>query len=237
MVEGLSFDVAEGECVGLVGQSGAGKTTVARCLAGLHPVDQGRLVLRGHELASLLRHRPPGQRHLVQLVSQDPGSSLNPRRTVASTLVRPQRRLHGVDHGTAVEQARLLLRLVGLPPHVAGRLPGQLSGGEAQRVAVARGLSARPDVLVCDEITSALDAGSTATVMDLLDELRQRLRLALVFVTHDHRLLDRHADRVIVLGSVAAPDGVPANREPRPASRPASREPVRREPVHRGKET
>ncbi|RKT17046.1 peptide/nickel transport system ATP-binding protein [Streptomyces sp. 1114.5] len=196
---GVSFEVAAGECVALLGLSGAGKTTLARCVSGHHRPDRGTVELHGEPLPAGLRARSVDQRRRVQLIAQDATLSLNPRRTVASALVRPLRRLHGLGREAAAAEADRLLALVDLDPALADRYPHQLSGGQRQRVAIARALAARPDVLICDEVTASLDVRVQAGVLDLLNGLRARLGLAVVFITHDLGVLARVADRVLVL--------------------------------------
>ncbi|WP_406207821.1 ABC transporter ATP-binding protein [Kitasatospora sp. NBC_01560] len=196
---GVSFEVAAGECVALLGLSGAGKTTVARCVSGHHRPDSGSIELDGRPLPAGLRARSVDQRRRIQLIAQDATLSLNPRRTVGSALIRPLRRLHGMDRAQAGSEADRLLSLVDLDPGLAGRYPQQLSGGQRQRVAIARALAARPDVLLCDEITASLDTRVQADVLALLNGLRAELGLAVVFITHDLGVLARVADRVLVL--------------------------------------
>ena len=199
VVRDVSFDVAAGECVALFGVSGSGKTTLARCLSGTHVRDAGSVSLHGEPLAARVTDRTVPQRRRIQLVPQHSAGSLNPRRTVGAAIRRPLRRLHGLDRAAAREETARLLELVGLPATFAGRFPAQLSGGQRQRVTIARALAARPDLLVCDEMTSSLDAGVQAKVLDLVADLRERLGLALVVITHDRAVLARLADRVLVL--------------------------------------
>ncbi|MFJ8313372.1 MULTISPECIES: ATP-binding cassette domain-containing protein [unclassified Streptomyces] len=186
VLDGIELDVQAGGCLSLVGPSGGGKTTLLRCLAGLHSDRTGALRLDDRALAAGVRHRAREDLRLLQLVPQDPYDSLNPRHTVERIVARPLR-LFRPDLGTDARRAEVhrLLERVGLDPAHAHRRPGQLSGGQRQRVALARALAAGPRVLLCDEVTSALDAPAAATVLALLDELRRDLGLALVVVTHD----------------------------------------------------
>ena len=199
VVRDVSFDVAAGECVALFGVSGSGKTTLARCLSGTHVRDAGSVSLHGEPLAARVTDRTVPQRRRIQLVPQHSAGSLNPRRTVGAAISRPLRRLHGLDRAAAREETARLLELVGLPATFAGRFPAQLSGGQRQRVTIARALAARPDLLVCDEMTSSLDTAVQEKVLDLVSDLRERLGLALVVITHDRAVLARLADRVLVL--------------------------------------
>ncbi len=195
----VSFTISTGECVALVGESGSGKTTIARCVAGLHPPARGRLLLDGAELAPLARDRSKEARRRIQIVFQNPNDSLNPRHRVAQSIARPARLLRDLSRAAAEAEVSELLERVRLPARLAQRFPGELSGGERQRVAIARALAARPELVVCDEITSALDVSVQAAVLELLAELRQELGLALLFITHDLGVVASVADRVLVL--------------------------------------
>ena len=198
-VAGVSFSIASGECLALVGESGSGKTTIARCIAGLHRPRSGRIDLSGTPLAAKAAARPREARRRLQLVFQNPYDSLNPRHTVAKTIARPVRLLRGLTAKDAESEVASLLESVRLPTRLAGRLPRQLSGGERQRVALARALAARPDVLICDEITSALDVSVQAAVLDILEDLRKELGLSMLFITHNLGVVTAVADRVLVL--------------------------------------
>jgi peptide/nickel transport system ATP-binding protein len=195
----VSFTLAGGECVALVGESGSGKTTIARCLAGLHPPAAGRILLDGTPLAARARSRSREQRRRIQLVFQNPYDSLNPRHRVADAVARPARVLRDLTSGEAQAEVTGLLERVRLPARIAGRFPGELSGGERQRVAIARALAAQPDVLICDEVTSALDVSVQAAVLEVLAELRADLGVSLVFISHDLGVVASVADRVLVL--------------------------------------
>jgi peptide/nickel transport system ATP-binding protein len=198
-VDDVSFAVSSGECVALVGQSGSGKTTVARCVVGLHPPAAGAIRLDGVQLAARAGARSRQQRRRIQIVFQNPFESLNPRQSVAEAVSWPAQTLGGLGKQEAREQVDRLLERVRLPARMARRFPGELSGGERQRVAVARALAARPDLLVCDEVTSALDVSVQAATLDLLAELRRDLGLAMLFITHDLGVVAAVADRVLVL--------------------------------------
>jgi peptide/nickel transport system ATP-binding protein len=195
----VSFAVAAGECVALVGESGSGKTTIARCVAGLHAPAGGRILLDGEPLAALAAGRTREERRRVQIVFQNPYDSLNPRHRVADSIARPARTLRGLSRKEAEAAVARLLDRVRLPARLAQRFPGELSGGERQRVAIARALAADPDLIVCDEITSALDVSVQAAVLELLAELRAELGLALLLITHDLGVVASVADRVLVL--------------------------------------
>ncbi|MDQ3671299.1 MAG: ABC transporter ATP-binding protein [Actinomycetota bacterium] len=198
-VEDVSFELATGESVALVGESGSGKTTIARCVAGLHAPSSGRILLDGVPLAGRARDRTREQRRRLQIVFQNPYDSLNPRRRIRDEIARPARILRGVSAAAAEREVAELLERVRLPSRLAGRFPAELSGGERQRVAIARALAARPEIVVCDEITSALDVSVQAAVLELLAELRSELGLSLLFISHDLGVVATVADRILVL--------------------------------------
>ena len=198
-VRDVAFTVAPGECLALVGPSGSGKTTIARCIAGLHHPAAGLIQWQEEALAPAARRRTREQRRRIQLVFQNPSDSLNPRQPVGTAIARPDRLLHGETKAGARAHVAALLERVRLPAAIADRYPGELSGGEQQRVALARALAARPQLLICDEITSALDVSVQAAVLDLLAQLRAELSLAMLFISHDLGVVAHVADRVVVL--------------------------------------
>jgi peptide/nickel transport system ATP-binding protein len=199
--DGVSFAVEGGACVALVGESGSGKTTIARCIVGLHPPKSGAILIEGRPLALLAGQRTREQRRAVQIVFQNPYDSLNPRRSVEDAISWPVRALRALSAQQARQEVARLLEQVRLPAGLARRYPGELSGGERQRVAIARALAAAPRLLVCDEVTSALDVSIQAAVLDLLAELRRELQLSLLFISHDLGVVASVADRVLVLES------------------------------------
>lgn len=199
VLDGVGLTLAPGDCLSVVGPSGCGKTTLLRCLAGLDIPTRGEIHLDGEVLAGDVRHREPGQRRRVQLVPQDPYASLNPRHTAAAIVGRPlvfRTDIPATRRSAEVDQ---LLAQVGLDPELGGRLPGALSGGQRQRVALARALAAGPEVLLCDEVTSALDPSVAAAVTELIAGLRAELGIAVVMVTHDLSVAARLGGRVAVL--------------------------------------
>lgn len=198
-VHDVSFDLKHGECLALVGESGSGKTTIARSIAGLHPIAGGEIRLGGQALSGIARQRTVDQRRRIQLIFQNPASSLNPRQSIRTAIARPARFLRGLSRQQAAAEVAELLDLVRLPSKAADRRPGEMSGGELQRVAIARALAAKPEVLVCDEITSALDVSVQAAVLELLRDLRTQLGLSALFITHDFGVVAETADSVIVL--------------------------------------
>ena len=195
----VSFTLGRGECVALVGESGSGKTTIARTIAGLHSLSAGRIVLDGAELPATARHRSRTQRQRIQLVFQDPSDALNPRHSVRGAVARPAQVLRDLSRAEADAEVERLLSLVRLPEKIAERYPAELSGGERQRVGIARALAATPEVLICDEITSALDVSVQAAVLNLITDLRESLGLSLLLITHDLGVVSTIADRVLVL--------------------------------------
>ena len=184
-----------------MGESGSGKTTIARCVAGLHSPSAGTILLAGEQLAPRARSRTRQQRRQLQIVFQNPYDSLNPRRRIRDEIARPARLLRGISAADAEAEVVRLLERVRLPSRLADRFPGELSGGERQRVAIARALAAGPELLVCDEITSALDVSVQAAVLELLQELRAELGLSLLFISHDLAVVGTVADDVLVLES------------------------------------
>ena len=199
VAEDVSFVVKRGSCLALVGESGSGKTTIARAIAGLHPPTSGRILLSGEEVAGPVRHRSIRQRQRVQLVWQNPADALNPRRTVGDAISRPVQLLRKMDRRERRLEVDRLLDCVRLPASVAARYPAELSGGERQRVAIARALAAQPDLILCDEITSALDVSVQAAILQLLKDLQKDLGLSLLFITHDLGVVASIADEVLVL--------------------------------------
>jgi oligopeptide/dipeptide ABC transporter ATP-binding protein len=204
VASGVSFTVRRGSCVALVGESGSGKTSIARAVAGLIAPTGGTIRLNGQNLLPLARNRSVEQRRRVQLVFQNPGDALNPRRTVGDQIGRPARLLRGVSRSDIGAEVDRLLSAVRLPNRMKNRYPSELSGGERQRVAIARALAAGPEVIVCDEITSALDVSVQAAVLELLTSLRTEADVSLLFITHDLGVVAAVADEVLVLdrGSV-----------------------------------
>jgi peptide/nickel transport system ATP-binding protein len=197
--DGVRFAVDRGACVALVGESGSGKTTIARAIAGLHEISGGRILLDGKELPSLARQRTVAQRRAIQLISQNPSDALNPRRTIRDAIERPARQLRKLNKAATAAEVNGLLEQVRLPARLASRYPAELSGGERQRAAIARALAAQPEVLLCDEVTSALDVSVQAAVLDVLNELRRELGVSVLFITHDLGLVAVIADQTLVL--------------------------------------
>jgi peptide/nickel transport system ATP-binding protein len=199
VLRGVDLAVHAGESVMLLGESGSGKTTLSRCVAGLADEFAGTVELDGVPLARSTRQRSTAQRRELQYVFQSPFSSLNPRKTIGQSIEVPLVWLTTMDRTARQDRVRQILEQVRLDPAMVHRLPDQLSGGQRQRAAIARTLVTAPRLLVCDEVTSALDVSVQATIIDLLGELRTELGMAMLFVTHNIALARHVADRIVVL--------------------------------------
>ncbi|GGX66460.1 ABC transporter ATP-binding protein [Streptomyces hiroshimensis] len=208
----VGFSVAPGSSTGIVGPSGSGKTTLLRVLAGLQHPDAGALTLDGRPLHAGARRRSRAQQRRIQLIPQNPLGALNPARTVGATLARPLRLHRTAAKADVPDRVAELLDHVGLPADFARRYPHELSGGQRQRVSIARALAPGPDVLLCDEVTSALDPGTAAAVMDLLTRLRTERRLTLVVVSHELRLVAACTETVHVLEAGRVTGSGPSRR-------------------------
>jgi peptide/nickel transport system ATP-binding protein len=197
-VKGVSLQLPRGATLGIVGESGSGKSTLARCIVRLIDPDKGSIVLEGKDWAKMTREGVRRETRHIQMVFQDPFASLNPRRKAAE-LVAQGPIVHGTPRATAIADAKELFALVGLDPSAGDRFPHEFSGGQRQRIGLARALALRPEVLVADEAVSALDVSVQAQVLKLLAELRQRLGLSIVFITHDLRVAAQICDLVAVM--------------------------------------
>ena len=197
-VNDVSLSVSRGETVGIVGESGCGKSTTARVMVGLQPVTEGEVLFKGQRLTNSAKDRYTLGRS-VSVVFQDPATALNPRLTVRETLLDPFR-VHGIgDAASRIDRVKELLELVGLPQSALDVLPRQISGGQRQRVAIARALALEPDVIIADEPTSALDVSVRAQVLNLLTDLKDQLGLGLVFISHDINTVRFISDRIGVM--------------------------------------
>lgn len=197
-LKGVSLDIRPGECVGLVGESGSGKTTLGRAVLGLAPVTEGAVVYDGRDISHLSRAERRGLASEIQVVFQDPYSSLNPSMTIEQILAEPLG-VQGVSAGEAKARVRDLLDQVGLPTDARTRLPREFSGGQRQRIAIARALALSPRLIVCDEPVSALDLSTQARVLDLFIEIQERTGVAYLFVTHDLAVVRHISHRVAVM--------------------------------------
>jgi peptide/nickel transport system ATP-binding protein len=194
----VTLTLRKGRTLGIVGESGSGKSTVARCIVRLIDPTSGGVRVMGREISGLSRRLLRPHRQRIQIIFQDPYRSLNPRVTTGESIAEGPIN-YGMPRSEALAKARELLELVGLPSDAASRYPHQFSGGQRQRIAIARALALDPDVLVADEAVSALDVSVQAQVLKLLDELQQRLGIALLFITHDLRVAAQICDDVAVM--------------------------------------
>jgi peptide/nickel transport system ATP-binding protein len=192
------LNLPKGATLGIVGESGSGKSTLARCIVRLIDPDAGAILLSGKDWAAMSRENVRRETRHIQMVFQDPFASLNPRRKAAE-LVAQGPIVHGTPRARAINEARELFALVGLDPSAGDRFPHEFSGGQRQRIGLARALALKPDVLVADEPVSALDVSVQAQVLKLLADLRQRLGLSIVFITHDLRVAAQICDLVAVM--------------------------------------
>jgi peptide/nickel transport system ATP-binding protein len=199
VLHGIDIAVAAHECLALVGESGSGKTTLARCISGLHTQYTGEVRLEGRVLPAGSRNRSREVRREIQYIFQNPYGSLNPRKTIGQSIEQPLRLFFDLSQREMRSRVGEALERVSLPAGVAARQPDQLSGGERQRVAIARALVSDPVMLVCDEVTSALDVSVQAVIVELLRSLKDEMGLALLFVTHNLALIRSIAERVAVL--------------------------------------
>jgi oligopeptide/dipeptide ABC transporter ATP-binding protein len=198
-VDGVDLSVDRGRTLGLVGESGCGKSTIARAIVGLVPIASGRLLLDGVDYTKSSSRRSRDFRLRVQMVFQDPYASLNPRMAVGEMLAEAASRVPGTSRAQRRTETLRLLDLVGLPANSVDRYPHQFSGGQRQRLALARALAVRPDVIINDEITSALDVSAQGAILNLLRDLQRELDLTYIFISHDLSTVRYMSDDVAVM--------------------------------------
>ena len=198
-VDDVSFHILKGETLGLVGESGCGKTTTGHCILQLHEITAGRVLLEGKDLVKMKREELRKMRRHMQLIFQDPFASLDPRMTAGDIIGEPLT-VHHLDEGKKYrEQVNEVMRMVELEPYMSERYPHEFSGGQRQRIGIARALAVRPAFIVCDEAVSALDVSIQAQIITLLMRLREELNLTYLFIAHDLSVVRNISDRVAVM--------------------------------------
>jgi peptide/nickel transport system ATP-binding protein len=212
VLSGIDLDVPAESCVAVVGESGSGKTTLARCIVGLHGNWTGDITFEGAPLAAAARDRPRQVLRRVQYVFQNPYTSLNPRKTVGQIVAQPLEQYLRLGYRERSQRAARALADVSLGADFLSRYPDQLSGGERQRVAIARALVVEPDLLICDEVTSALDVSVQAVIVELLRARQAERRIAMIFITHNLALMRSIAQSVVVLRDGAVVESGPVEQ-------------------------
>lgn len=197
-VDGVSFSIRRGETLGLVGESGCGKTTTGRTIIRLYDVTSGSVRWKGHELANLSQKEMIPYRKELQMIFQDPYASLNPRMTVGDIVIEPMV-IHGVPRDERIDRMRRLLSIVGLNSEHANRYPHEFSGGQRQRIGIARALAVEPEFIIADEPVSALDVSIQAQIVNTLEDLQHDLGLTYLFIAHDLSMVKHISDRVAVM--------------------------------------
>jgi oligopeptide/dipeptide ABC transporter ATP-binding protein len=197
-VDELSFEMNEGEVLGVVGESGSGKTTLGNMIIGIYPPTLGKISYRGMDISRSAKHRSKETKRDIQIVFQNPASSLNPKRTVKQALEVPLN-VHKVQGESVSDKVDELLEMVDLPPEFADRYPAELGGGEKQLVAIARALATNPSFIVLDEPTSSLDVSIQAKIINVLLRLRTKFNLSYMFITHNLSLMRNVSDKVMIM--------------------------------------
>ncbi len=197
-VDGLSFAIRKGETLGLVGESGCGKTTAGRTIVRLYDATEGRILFKGEDLAKLSQQQMLPYRKQIQMIFQDPYASLNPRMTVGDIVMEPMT-IHAFPKDERLDRVRRLLSTVGLNSEHANRYPHEFSGGQRQRIGIARALAVEPEFIVCDEPISALDVSIQAQIVNTLEDLQKELGLTYLFIAHDLSMVKHISNRIAVM--------------------------------------
>ncbi len=222
-VNGVNFEIRRGETLGVVGESGCGKSTLGKCMLRLHEPTSGSIRFDGKEITGLSHQEMMAFRRRMQIIFQDPYSSLNPRLTIRA-LLREAIRFHGVVPPEAVDETIIeLIRTVGLRPDAADKFPHEFSGGQRQRIGIARALSVRPEFIVADEPVSALDVSIQAQVLNLMMDLKDQFGLTLMFISHDLKVIEHFCDRVLVMYLGHVVEELPTDRLHEEARHPYTR--------------
>jgi peptide/nickel transport system ATP-binding protein len=222
-VDKVSFRLERGRNLGIIGESGCGKSTLARAIAGIIPPSSGSICFHGRQMAPSARDRSPDELRKLQIVFQSADTALNPAKSIEDILGRPLGFYHGLRGPARDARIDRLLDLVHLPRALKHRLPGELSGGQKQRVNLARALAADPELVLCDEITSALDTVVAAAIIELLKELQRELGLSYVFISHDLTTVQAICDEVAVMYRGQKVEQLPAAEVGSAAGHPYSR--------------
>ena len=197
-VDGVSFKIRKGETLGLVGESGCGKTTTGRTIIRLYNPDDGIIKFQGHDITNISQNEMLPFRKKIQMIFQDPYASLNPRMTAADIITEPMK-IHNIPKNQHKDRLNHLLKLVGLNYEHAGRYPHEFSGGQRQRIGIARALAVEPEFIICDEPISALDVSIQAQVVNMLEDLQKELGLTYLFIAHDLSMVNHISNRVAVM--------------------------------------